>query len=340
MRRFACLMILLCAAGAAVGEVPSANPQAVAKARSAFVDRMVRKHGFTRADVESILDQAHILPAVLQAISRPAERVIPWYRYRSIFLNPERIEAGVKFWREHADLLARVAADRHVDPALIVSILGIETRFGVQTGNYRVLDALATLAFAYPPRAAFFAGQLEQFLLISREEGKDVLQARGSYAGAMGAAQFVPSSFRAYAVDEDGDGRRDIWNDWADVLGSIANYFERHGWKPGQPVATRAERVPADGGVKLDTTDRFDLDATIGALTAKGYVFSTRLPESAAAAVFALEADSHDAEYWVGFHNFDVITRYNRSIKYALAAYQLSQAILHAHETASGNGAP
>lgn len=340
--RLASLIILLSIAATApvYGDTEAVSPQAVAKARSAFVERMVTEHGFERADVEAILGQAHILPAVLQAASKPAERIVPWYRYRDIFVKPERIDLGARFWRAHAELIARVAAAHRVDPAIIVAILGIETRFGQRTGSYRVLDALATLAFAYPPRSAFFADQLEQFLLMSREEGKGVLQVRGSYAGAMGAPQFIPSSFRAYAVDEDGDGRRDIWGDWADVLGSIANYFERHGWQAGQPVAARAGRTQASGAAPIGATDRFRLDATVGELSAQGYVFSSELPGSAAAAAFALQRDPRDAEYWVGFHNFEVITRYNRSIKYALAAYQLSRAILTAYQATSGSVAP
>jgi len=265
---------------------------------------------------------------------------VPWYRYRDIFVTPERIDAGARFWHRHADLIARVASAHDVDPSIIVAILGIETRFGRRTGDYRVLDALATLAFAYPPRSAFFAGQLEQFLLMSREDGKDVLQARGSYAGAMGAPQFIPSSFRAYAVDEDGDGRRDIWNDWADVLGSIANYFQRHGWRRGQPVAARAGRARETGAAPIDATERFRLDATIAELSSQGYVFASALPGSAAAAAFALQRDPRDSEYWIGFHNFEVITRYNRSIKYALAAYQLSRAIATAYQATSQEAAP
>lgn len=327
-----CLML---ESGSALADDVVVDPRAVEAARSAFVDRMVEKHAFERAKLDAVLEQAQILPDVLRAISRPAERVVPWYEYRDIFLNDERIGAGARFWREHANLIAEAAAEHHVDAEVIVAILGIETLFGQRMGHYRVLDALATLAFAYPPRAAFFAGELEQFFLMSREEGDGVLRAEGSYAGAMGAGQFIPSSFRAYAVDADGDGRRDVWGDWADVLGSVANYFQVHGWRAGEPIAEPAVRAadapppPAGNGLTLDET--------AASLAAKGYVLSADVPDSAPATVFALERDDSSSEYWIGFRNFEVITRYNRSVKYALAAYQLSRAIREAYEASSGS---
>ena len=182
-------------------------------------------------------------------MSRPAERVVPWFEYRNIFMTEERIAAGVRFWTEHAATLEQVAERYGVAPEMIVAIVGIETYFGTRMGKYRVLDALATLAFAYPPRAAFFASELESFLLLTREEQVDPTAALGSYAGAMGAGQFIPSSYRAYAVDADADGKRDLWTDWDDVFGSVANYFAKHGWRTGEPVmragdAARALRGP------------------------------------------------------------------------------------------------
>jgi membrane-bound lytic murein transglycosylase B len=321
--------------GGALADDVVVDPGAVEAARGAFVERMVEKHGFDRAKLDAVLAEAQILPDVLRAISRPAERVIPWYEYRDIFLNDERIDAGARFWRDHADLIAEAAAEHQVDAEVIVAILGVETLFGQRMGHYRVLDALATLAFAYPPRASFFAGELEQFLLMSREEGDGVLQAEGSYAGAMGAGQFIPSSFRAYAVDADGDGRRDVWADWADVLGSVANYFHVHGWRAGEPIAEPA--VHASGPPPSAVGNGLTLNETAASLAAKGYVLSADVPGSAPATVFALERDENSSEYWVGFRNFEVITRYNRSVKYALAAYQLSRAIREAYEASSGS---
>jgi membrane-bound lytic murein transglycosylase B len=298
---------------------------AIEKARREFLERMVTEHDFDRAELAALLEKATINQSILDAISRPAERVVPWHEYRKIFLTEERINAGVEFWRNNGAAIHQAAERYGVAPEMLVAIVGVETFFGRITGRYRVLDALATLAFAYPPRAKFFAGELEHFLLLSREEGPSFLEATGSYAGAMGAGQFIPSSFRAYAVDANEDGRRDLWTDWEDVMGSVANYFKKHDWRTGQPVVARATRRADFQGP--EPTNSLDLGETVASLRAMGYEFETDLPASAPAAAYALEAEGGGSEYWVGFHNFRVITRYNRSPKYALAAYQLSQAI-------------
>jgi membrane-bound lytic murein transglycosylase B len=303
---------------------------AVAAAREALVERMVMRHGFERDRIAAILDSAVIDQSVLRAISRPAERVVPWYEYRGIFLNDARIGAGVRFWQDNADLVERTAAERGVDPEMILAIVGIESLFGERMGRYRVLDSLSTLAFAYPPRASFFASELEAFLVMSSEEGPDFLGALGSYAGAMGAGQFIPTSYSAYAVDGDGDGHRDLWRNWSDILASVANYFAEHGWEQGGPVAVPAVRAPDFTGPEPDNS--LELATTVGELHAAGYRFESPLPDDAPAMVKAFEADAGATEYWVGFHNFRVITRYNRSVKYALAAHELSLAIRAAHE--------
>jgi peptidoglycan lytic transglycosylase B len=298
---------------------------AVARAREDFIERMVSEHEFDRATLSATLAAATIDEGILRAIARPAERVVPWYEYRGIFLTPERIGAGVEFWRTHEALIERVASERGVEPELLLAIIGVETLFGERMGRHRVLDALSTLAFAYPPRASFFASELEQFLLMSREEGEQVLEALGSYAGAMGAGQFIPSSYRAYAVDANDDGRRDLWDDWDDILASVANYFVAHGWRSGEPIVASASKGPAWSGA--EPGQGLGLKTTVGALRAQGYEFAADLPDDARAMVFALENETGGSDYWIGFHNFDVITRYNRSVKYALAAQQLSAAI-------------
>ena len=303
----------------------AAGQQADATARSAFVDRMVERHGFDRAELTALIDAAVIEQSILDAMARPAERVVPWFEYRNIFLTEERIAAGVRFWNEHAAALEEVSERYGVAPEMIVSIVGIETYFGTRMGRYRVLDALATLAFAYPPRASFFASELESFLLLTREEEVDPTAALGSYAGAMGAGQFIPSSYRAYAVDADADGRRDLWTNWNDVFGSVANYFSKHGWRTGEPVMEPATRPARFEGP--EPRNSLDLDGTVGSVAELGYVFSTTLPSAAPAAAYSFEAQGGGSEYWVGYHNFHVVTRYNRSTKYALAAHQLSQAI-------------
>jgi membrane-bound lytic murein transglycosylase B len=310
-------------------------------ARAAFIDKMVGQHSFNRAELTALLDAAKIDQTILDAMARPAERVVPWFEYRNIFLTEERIAAGVRFWGEHAETLQAISERYGVAPEMIVSIVGIETYFGTRMGRYRVLDALATLAFAYPPRSAFFTSELESFLLLTREEDVDPTAALGSYAGAMGAGQFIPSSYRAYAVDGDADGKRDLWTNWNDVFGSVANYFARHGWRTGEPViepATRTERY--DGP---EPRNSLDLDGTVGSVTEQGYVFTTSLPSDAPAAPYSFEAQGGGSEYWVGYHNFYVVTRYNRSTKYALAAHQLSQAIRSRYfetvASATGSGA-
>lgn len=315
----------------------AASPQSVnSAARAAFVDKMVAQHGFDRAEITRLLDAAVIDETILETMARPAERVVPWHEYRNIFLTEERIAAGVRFWAEHADTLDRVSERYGVAPEMIVAIVGIETYFGTRMGRYRVLDALATLAFAYPPRAAFFTSELESFLLLTREEEVDVTAALGSYAGAMGAGQFIPSSYRAYAVDADADGRRDLWTNWNDVFGSVANYFAKHGWRAGEPVLDRATRPETFSGP--EPRNSLDLDGTVGSVTNLGYVFTTTLPPDAPAAAYSFEAAGGGSEYWVGYHNFYVVTRYNRSTKYALAAHQLSQAIRSRYfETVAAN---
>ena len=315
----------------ALAQRVAVDEEAVAAARVAFVERMVAKHGFDRDAIGATLTDVAIDTRVLEAISRPAERVAPWYEYRNIFLNPERIAAGAAFWRANEAVVDATAHRYGVQPELLLAIVGVESLFGQRMGMYRVLDALGTLAFAYPPRSAFFASELETFLLLSRDE-PEMLGALGSYAGAMGAGQFIPSSYRAYAVDANGDGRRDVWADWEDILASVANYLDAHGWRAGEPIAAEAVKGPTWSGSEPD--QGLGLDETVGSLSAAGYLFATDLPVGSEAMVFALEHDPESTEYWVGFHNFDVITRYNRSVKYALAAYQLALAIRAEYERA------
>jgi membrane-bound lytic murein transglycosylase B len=320
----------------------AAAPQSVNdSARAAFIDKMVRQHDFDRAELTALLAEAVIDETILEAMARPAERVVPWFEYRNIFLTEERIAAGVRFWNEHADTLAQIAERYGVAPEMIVAIVGIETYFGTRMGRYRVLDALSTLAFAYPPRAPFFTSELESFLLLAREEDVDARAALGSYAGAMGAGQFIPSSYRAFAVDGDADGKRDLWSNWNDVLGSVANYFAEHDWRVGEPVMERAIRIESFSGP--EPRNALELDGTVGSVTELGYVFTTTLPSDAPAAPYSFEAEGGGSEYWVGYHNFRVVTRYNRSTKYALAAHQLSQAIraryFEAVASAGGSGA-
>ena len=294
-----------------------------------FIDEMVTTHGLDREELVTVFDQAQPRESIIAAMTRPAEAK-PWYEYRPIFLTRSRIEGGVKFWSEHADILRAAEEKFAVDAQVIVAIIGVETRYGGNTGSYRVLDALSTLAFDYPPRAKFFRSELEQFLLLSREEDVDVLEVKGSYAGAMGYGQFISSSYRHYAVDFDNDGKRDLGDNPWDIIGSVANYLHEHKWELGKPVARHA-RVQGDGyktllekGIKPATPVR--------EMNKLGVQTNPPLPGNMKAALLELE-DKGGPEYWVVLNNFYTITRYNRSPLYAMAVYQLSEEIRALYES-------
>jgi membrane-bound lytic murein transglycosylase B len=239
-------------------------------------------------------------------------------------MTKERVAAGTKFWRENRAALERVSNETGVPVEIMVGIIGVETYYGRITGGHRVLDALTTLAFYYPPRETFFRRELQEFLLLVREEDMQATDAFGSYAGAMGRPQFMPSSYRAYAVDSTGDNKRDIWNNWTDVAGSIANYFVAHKWRPGEEVTTQATLSDRFQGPPPD--NQLSADYTVESLSESGVMFSTSQENDSAAQLITYEGDAGN-EYWVGFHNFFVITRYNRSVMYALAVHQLGQEI-------------
>jgi membrane-bound lytic murein transglycosylase B len=295
--------------------------------RQAFVDEMVSKHGFDSAFVNDLLGKAEVKNKILEAIARPAEKRLNWTAYRKIFLIPKRIEGGVKFMQENREALDDAEKRYGIPPEIITAIIGVETLYGKHTGGYRVLDALSTLGFHYPPRGKFFRSELSHFLQLAREEKIDATEPTGSYAGAMGVPQFIPSSYRHYAIDFDGDGKRDIWNNNRDVIGSVANYFAMHGWRSGDPVTYRAENVTAthrdliDAGLKPSMPVQQLLNAGITSDPAASPAMITSLLE--------FETDN-DNEYWLGLHNFYVITRYNHSHMYAMAVYQLSREILKA----------
>lgn len=292
----------------------------------AFIDEMVAKHDFDRNSLREVLAQARIKASVIEQISKPAERTLTWGEYRKIFITPERVAAGVTFWRENQQMLERIELETGVPMAKLVGIIGVETYFGRITGKDRVIDTLSTLAFDYPPRSKFFRGELVQFLILAREEKLDATVPLGSYAGAMGRPQFMPSSFRAYAVDSTGDGKRDIWNDWADVAGSIANYFVAHGWRSGEEVLSQATLSGRWQGNAPQPKNTLKAGDTVASLSNMGVMFATDLGMDNKGQLLTYEGD-HGTEYWVGFHNFFVITKYNRSVMYALAVHQLGQQI-------------
>ncbi len=328
---------LRAALAAIVGAVAMAPAQADytehPRAR-AFIERMASEHGFDRQRLKRFLATAERQESILEAMRRPAESK-PWHEYRPIFLTEDRIRRGVAFWREHEELLGRVAEEYGVAPEVIVAILGVETRYGAYTGRYPILDSLATLSFDYPPRADFFTSELEHFLLLTREEQVDPREAMGSYAGAMGMPQFISSSYRSYAVDFDDDGRRDLWTSEADVMGSVANYFARHGWQAGAPVAAPARLTGAEPGTASRRPQK--ATGTVGAFREQGVEVDAAIPDDQPAALLRLQADD-GPRYWLTFPNFYVISRYNHSALYSMAVHQLSQAIREAHDRDRGAG--
>ncbi len=285
-----------------------------------FIKHMAKDYRFDARAVRKLLRAAQEQPAILEAMERPAEKAKAWYEYRAVFLTDRRIAEGTAFWIANRQALDRAAVRSGVAPEYLAAILGVETFYGRLTGSYRVIDALATLAFDYPARAPFFRGELEQYLLLVREMRVDPLALKGSYAGAMGAPQFMPSNYRRYAVDADADGRVDLWSNWHDVCASVGNYLKEHGWNEGEPVLAEAA-VDAERAAALDG-HTLALNETIASLASKGVHFDSPLPPETPALLIA--AEEPDGTHWrVGFNNFYVITRYNHSALYAMAVYEL-----------------
>jgi membrane-bound lytic murein transglycosylase B len=289
-----------------------------------FIDHMADTSSFSKHQLRKLLKAAKSQPAIVEAMDRPAEKAKPWFEYRPIFVTERRIREGADFWMAHRQALDQASVRSGVAPEYLAAILGIETYYGRLTGSYRVLDALATLAFDYPARAKFFRDELEQFLLLTRDARLDPLSVKGSYAGAMGAPQFMPSNYRRYAVDADADGRIDLWSNWPDVCASVGNYLKEHGWNAGEPVLSEANVTP-DKPADLDGR-KLALSETVGSLRTKGVSFDAALADDAPALLIA--ADDADGTHWrVGYNNFYVITRYNHSALYAMAVYELAAAV-------------
>lgn len=312
-------------AAASVASVSApANAVDTATSEQVFVAQLLRQHpDLDRAHIEQLLAEARVQPSIIAAMQRPAE-ARPWKDYRPIFLGQARIDAGIAFYREYRALIDRIAAQYGVPPQVLVAILGVETYYGRQTGGYRVLDALYTLAFHYPSRAAFFQKELGVFLsLPSASLPLPRAQLRGSYAGAMGWCQFMPSSFAHYGVSANDDGRVNLWSSLPDILASTANYLARHGWQRGAPIAMRAQAAttaqspPTEGSAPIHT---------VAGLAARGYTGAGGIAKRTPATLLTLQGQD-GPEYWITFTNFQVITRYNTSAMYALAVTQLAAAI-------------
>jgi len=295
-----------------------------------FIAEMVDRHGFVRKDLRTLFSQARFQPTIIKAITPPTEqRAKSWQAYRALFLTPQRIEAGIEFRERHHEALSRAVELYGVPEEIIVAIIGVETVYGRNTGNYRVIDALTTLAFDYPPRAEFFRTELEHYLLYARDAGIDTLSLKGSYAGAIGIPQFMPGTYRRYAVDLDGDGKQDLSGSFADAIGSVANFLQAHGWESGQPVAFAAQvdgenyRELVNAGI--NPTYRYGDLADFG-VNAEGETNA-----DAPCALIELATPGETSQYLVGLTNFYVLTRYNRSSMYAAAVLELAHAVKSAN---------
>ncbi len=290
---------------------------------ASFIDEMVKTHHFNRNKLIKLFDKVTYQPKIIKLMERPAEKRLTWEKYRSLFMKPFNIKNGVKFWKENHHALIKAENTYGVSPVAIVGILGVETRFGRITGGYKAIDALSTLAFSYPPREKFFKKELSKLLLLSRQEKMNPLTLTGSYAGALGMPQFMPSSYLAYAVDFTKSGQADIWSTPADAIGSIANYLKVHGWTKGEKIA-----VPAVVTNKGEQVISKSPVTTMSVEQAKqqGLLNTKWLPSTSRVRGLKLDGKK-GAEYWMTTNNFYAITRYNRSDLYAMAVYQLGSAI-------------
>lgn len=300
----------------------------------AFIDEMATEENFDREELQALFSQVEKKQSILDAISRPAEKTLTWGQYRKIFMKKSRIDGGAKFWSNNKTALKDAEARYGVPAEIIVSIIGVETLYGGNTGSYRVMDALSTLAFDYPKRAPFFRSELKHFLILAREQNRSPLELKGSYAGAMGLGQFMPSSYRAYAADYDKDDFIDIWANESDAIWSVANYLKENGWVDDDKVIASRARVTSEynpdvmnQGLKPKFTLKELAEAGV-APTIQG------LSEDAMATAMMLEGND-GTEFWIGMHNYYSITRYNRSILYAMAVFQLAEEIRKTYQSGS-----
>lgn len=337
-RRFRSIVVAGVAALAtnvAIGAGYDAHPEAIR-----FADDMAQTHGIAAGDILATLSRVERNDRVIRLITPPTKRgVRSWARYRSRFIEPVRLEAGAEFWRKHADTLREASTRYGVPESIIVAIIGVETIYGRNTGHFVAAEALATLAFDYPPRAPLFRRELENLFLLARDAGRDPLSYEGSYAGALGFPQFLPSSIRNYAVDFDGNGQIDLEGSPADAIGSVAHYLAEHGWVPAAPVAVRAHvEDPARAQALVDLG--IEPAVTAQALTEHQVLPLGDLPTGELSTLVDLETPDAPTEYWLGFRNFYVITRYNRSSFYAMAVFALSEALANARNETTVASAP
>jgi membrane-bound lytic murein transglycosylase B len=323
------ILISLVAASLAGHALATAQSYAQRADVQAFIREVSERHGFAEEDLQALFSKVQRTEPILEAIKPPPPKERSWEEYRGNFVNARRIDAGKAFWKMHRDAVARAESRYGVPGEYIVSIIGVETFYGRYSGRWRVLDALTTLAFDYPARSPYFRSELEQYLLLSRDTGADASSVRGSYAGAIGIPQFMPSSTRRFAVDFDGNGAVDLRRSPADAIGSVANFLKEHGWQPGGQVSLEAQpkgdawRELADGSVEPKHT--------LAELRQAGVAFTAQA-DDARAALVELETSERNSEYRLGLHNFYVLTRYNRSAFYASAVHDLARELKAAYE--------
>ncbi len=302
-----------------------ANSPKQSDAMNSFIDRMVADHHYNKTELDTLFQAVEIKNDIIKKISSPAES-LPWYKYRKIFMTDARINGGVEFWQKYAQALAKAEQKYGVPPQIIIAILGVETLYGQKTGNYRVIDALSTLAFAYPPRSQFFLGELEKFLLLCKKEQISPLNPTGSYAGAMGMPQFMPSSFLTYATDFNNDNHTDIWHTPEDAIASIGNYLANHHWQPKQAIAVPI--IAKNDRYKAKLSKGLKPDLRLAELESLDLTTLRPLPLDTEVKLLSFE-QPQGTELWAGLNNFYVITRYNHSALYAMAVFQLSESILN-----------
>jgi membrane-bound lytic murein transglycosylase B len=316
---FLTILALACTCFTASAANKIANSAEIKK----LINELSSKHKFDKYELNKLFNQVEYQPKVIERMTRPAEG-LPWHRYRNIFLKETRIKQGVEFWAENAETLMRAEQEYGVPAEIIVAIIGVETRFGRVKGGYRVMDALSTLVADYPRRARFFRKELVEFMLFTRKEGMDPMEFEGSYAGAIGKPQFMPSSYRMYAVDFDGDNKRDLLHSNADAIGSVANYLRRHGWQRNEPITAPA-KVQGNGYGKV-LKKGLKPRLTLREANSHGVVSHVDFEPHQKVSLIELET-TDGMEYWVGLKNFYAITRYNHSALYAMAVYQLAEEI-------------
>ena len=295
---------------------------------AAFIDAEVARDGFSRTELSTLLASARERPELTVAMTHPIEKTLPWWQYRTRFVTPGRVAGGVNFWHAHRRLLDEEAPDGGVTPEYLVAILGMETNYGETTGSYRELDTLMTLAFDFPPRAVQYRSELRAFLLLSRDAGLDPLATRGSYAGALGAPQFLPSSYRRYAVNSGNAPRIDLWTDWASIFASMEKFLRAHGWQPGGPVIAR---VRANPNARPSVSGHLALNDTVAGLKAKGLHVDGNWPAATPVVLVAAELED-GTSYSAGFKNLYVLRGYNPSINYVLAVCDLARELREAIE--------